>query len=72
VGLLRAGVPREEIERVWSAYRILYGRGLTPAHAVEEIVRELGEEGLVAELVAFIRESLRSRRGLIRREADRA
>ncbi|MCS7173697.1 MAG: acyl-ACP--UDP-N-acetylglucosamine O-acyltransferase [Armatimonadetes bacterium] len=71
VGLLRAGVPREEIERVWSAYRILYGRGLTPAHAVEEIVRELGEEGIVAELVTFVRESLHSPRGLIRRGTSR-
>lgn len=72
VGLVRAGIPQEEIERLWAAFRILYGLGLTPLHAVERIIREIGEEGLVGEFVGFVRESLHSRRGLIRRSKGRA
>jgi UDP-N-acetylglucosamine acyltransferase len=71
VGLIRAGMPQEEIERLWAAFRILYGQGLTPAHAADRVAREIGEDGLVGELVAFVRESLHSRRGLVRRSRNR-
>jgi UDP-N-acetylglucosamine acyltransferase len=68
VGLQRAGVPREEVERLRRAFRLLYREGLSVPHAVDRIVAELGEEGLVGELVAFLREQRGSRRGLVRAE----
>ncbi len=68
VGLRRAGVPAEEVDRLHRAFRLLYREGLSVSHAVERIVAELGTEGLVGELVAFLRERRASRRGLTRAE----
>jgi UDP-N-acetylglucosamine acyltransferase len=65
IGLRRAGVPQEEIERLRRAFRILYQRGLSPKSAIPLIVDELGETGLIAELVEFVRASVSSKRGLI-------
>ncbi|MDR5682939.1 MAG: acyl-ACP--UDP-N-acetylglucosamine O-acyltransferase [Armatimonadota bacterium] len=66
IGLQRAGIAQEEIERLRGAFRILYRMGLTPRRAAERIAAEIGEEGLVGELLAFLRENETSRRGLTR------
>ncbi|MDR7605838.1 MAG: acyl-ACP--UDP-N-acetylglucosamine O-acyltransferase [Armatimonadota bacterium] len=70
VGLQRAGVPREEVARLHRAFRMLYREGLSVPHALDRIVAELGEDGLVGELVAFLREHRGSRRGLVRAERE--
>jgi UDP-N-acetylglucosamine acyltransferase len=66
VGLQRAGVSQEEIERLHGAFRILYRMGLTARHAVDRIATEIGEDGIVGELLAFLRDNETSRRGLTR------
>jgi UDP-N-acetylglucosamine acyltransferase len=66
VGLQRAGVSQEEVERLRGAFRILYRLGLPTRRAVERIAAEVGEEGAVGELLEFLRENETSRRGLTR------
>lgn len=70
VGLQRAGVPKEEVERLHRAFHLLYREGLSVPHALERIVVELGEDGLLGELVAFLREHRGSRRALVRSERE--
>jgi UDP-N-acetylglucosamine acyltransferase len=62
VGLRRAGMDNADIQAIREAYRILYmQRKVLPA-AVEAIEHSLGGAAVVAELVAFIRDS---KRGII-------
>lgn len=65
IGLRRAGVPQQEIERMRRAYRLLYQRGLSAKNAIRLIAAELGESGLVGEFLEFVRGSFSSKRGLI-------
>lgn len=66
VGLQRAGISQEEIERLRGALRILYRMGLTTRRAVDRIATDIGDDGVVGELLAFLRENETARRGLTR------
>jgi UDP-N-acetylglucosamine acyltransferase len=53
-GLRRAGMSTEEIENLRVAFRILFRTRLSMKAAVQEIERELGVDGAVGELIAFL------------------
>ncbi|MFL5341330.1 MAG: acyl-ACP--UDP-N-acetylglucosamine O-acyltransferase [Gemmataceae bacterium] len=57
VGLRRAGLSPVQINAVRRAYRLLLHSGLIPKLAAARLDKELGHIDVVAELVAFIRES---------------
>jgi UDP-N-acetylglucosamine acyltransferase len=57
VGMRRAGLSSEQIAAVRTAFRVLFLQGKTVSAAVPQIERDLGSVDVVAELLAFIRES---------------
>ena len=59
VGMRRAGIPREEIQAVRHAFRLINKSGLTITAALEQVEAEYGALPAVRELVAFIRSSKR-------------
>jgi UDP-N-acetylglucosamine acyltransferase len=59
VGMRRAGISNDGINAVRRAFRILYREGLVIPTALARIDQELGSVDVVAEMVAFIRESAR-------------
>lgn len=59
VGMRRAGLNSEQIEAVRRAYHLLYGKGLMMTQAVKQAEEELGRIDVVAEMLAFIRQSSR-------------
>jgi UDP-N-acetylglucosamine acyltransferase len=59
VGMRRAGLTGEEIDAVRRAYRLLFREGLVIPAALARLEQELGTLGVIAELVAFIRQSAR-------------
>jgi UDP-N-acetylglucosamine acyltransferase len=59
IGMRRAGISNDRINAVREAFRVLYRQGLVIPNALSKIERELGAVDVVAELVAFIRESSR-------------
>lgn len=66
VGLKRAGLSREEVKRIKSAYRILYRSGLNQEEALARIEAEVPSEHTL-HLIRFIRGSKRG----IARESTR-
>jgi UDP-N-acetylglucosamine acyltransferase len=63
IGLARHGFSEEQIGRVKEAYRILFRSKLPLEEAVERLRTELGDQGEVQALLAFV---TTSRRGLTR------
>ncbi|MFH0855332.1 MAG: acyl-ACP--UDP-N-acetylglucosamine O-acyltransferase [Candidatus Omnitrophota bacterium] len=59
VGLRRMNIPKETIENLDSAFRILFNSGLTKKHALERIEKEIAQSPEVSYLVEFIRKSER-------------
>jgi UDP-N-acetylglucosamine acyltransferase len=59
VGLRRAGMPASDIDGVRRAFHILYREGHLVPTALAKIEQELGSLPAVAEMVAFIRKSIR-------------
>jgi UDP-N-acetylglucosamine acyltransferase len=59
IGMRRAGISNDRIRAVREAFRILYRQGLVIPNALSRIEQELGSVDVVAELVAFIRQSSR-------------
>jgi UDP-N-acetylglucosamine acyltransferase len=59
IGMRRAGLTTEQINAVRRAYHVLYREGRALSAATVQVEQELGHIGAVAELVAFIRESVR-------------
>jgi len=59
VGMRRAGLSSEQINAVRSAFRILFRDGLVLPAALAKLERELGHVDVVAEMVAFLRETPR-------------
>ena len=63
-GLKRSGMSREDIQDLKEAYRLLYRSDLNRSQAVEEMTkRGLAEKAAVAEIIRFLHESERGRRG---------
>jgi UDP-N-acetylglucosamine acyltransferase len=63
-GLKRAGMSREDIASLKEAYRLIYRSDLNRTQAVEEVrAQGLHEHGPTEELVSFLLESERGRRG---------
>jgi UDP-N-acetylglucosamine acyltransferase len=56
VGMRRAGMAREQIDGVRQAFRILFREGLTLPAALARLEQELGAQGAVGEMIAFIRQ----------------
>lgn len=63
IGLERQGFPRERINAIERAYRLLLRSKLNTSQAVEQMRAELNDSADVAELIAFIESS---ERGLIK------
>jgi UDP-N-acetylglucosamine acyltransferase len=59
VGMRRGGIDAAGRRQAKAAFRLLYRSGLGPASAVARIKAELGDDPLVARLVAFIEASKR-------------
>jgi UDP-N-acetylglucosamine acyltransferase len=70
IGMRRAGITNNGINAVRRAFRMLYREGLTVPTALARIEQELAGVDVVAELVAFIRESARGINPM--RQRDRA
>jgi len=62
VGLERRGFPREEIQSMRTAYRMLFGPDGTLAERVDEVARVFASSPQVIEIVEFVR--VKSSRGL--------
>jgi UDP-N-acetylglucosamine acyltransferase len=62
VGLRRAGIGPADRRAVQEAHRILYRSGLTPAHALERLQRELPPHPMVDAIARFV--AAASRRGI--------
>ncbi len=70
-GLKRSGVEREELQTLKEAYRLLYRSDLNRSQAMEDLsARGLSERSATAELIRFLTDSERGRRGR-GREAER-
>lgn len=63
IGMKRAGHSREEIHAIRQAFRLLYREGHLLPRALEEIEQQLGTEGVVGELIQFVRNS---KKGIVR------
>jgi UDP-N-acetylglucosamine acyltransferase len=59
IGLRRMNTPKEIIENLDSAFRIIFNSGLTKKHALERIEKEIALVSEVSYLVEFIRKSER-------------
>jgi UDP-N-acetylglucosamine acyltransferase len=59
IGMRRAGISHEQIDAVRRAFRILYREGHVIPTALTRIEAELGAADVIAELVTFIRQSIR-------------
>ncbi len=59
IGLKRRGFPAETIDVLHKAFRLLTRSGLNTTQAVERIAAEVGPSPEVAELIEFIRASIR-------------
>ena len=59
IGLRRNNIPRETIETLDHAFRILFNSGLNKKHAVEQIARELKTSDEISYLIAFVNTSQR-------------
>ncbi len=59
IGLERHGFPRERINAIERAYRLLLRSKLNTSQAVEQMRSELDDSADVAELIAFIESSER-------------
>jgi UDP-N-acetylglucosamine acyltransferase len=59
VGMRRAGLSNEQINAVRRAFRILFRDGLVLPAALAKLERELGAVDVVAEMLAFLRDSSR-------------
>ena len=64
IGMRRAGLANDDIAAVRRAFHLLYRQGLLIPTALERIEREMGSVAVIAELVAFIRQSGRGINGL--------
>lgn len=63
-GLKRSGMSKEDIQDLKEAYRLLYRSDLNRSQAIEEMEkRGLAEKPPVAEIIRFLHESERGRRG---------
>ncbi|MBX3022092.1 MAG: acyl-ACP--UDP-N-acetylglucosamine O-acyltransferase [Bdellovibrionales bacterium] len=59
VGLERAGFPKEEVDNVWRAIRILTKGGRTIAEALDDIAKECAPSENIQYLTSFIKKSER-------------
>jgi UDP-N-acetylglucosamine acyltransferase len=59
IGLRRYGVSKESIKELSRAFKILFGSGLTPKHALEALGKEEFQHHEVAYLLNFIKNSER-------------
>ena len=69
LGLERKGLPKEEIEQLKRAYRVLFRKGLLVEEAVAQLAREIEEWESVRTLIDFIKTS---QRGFVRATSDRS
>jgi UDP-N-acetylglucosamine acyltransferase len=69
VGMRRAGFTTEQITAVRTAFRVLYMQGLLIGPALAKLEQELGHLDVVAELIAFIRQSQHGITTALRRRA---
>ena len=63
IGLRRNGIPKESIEQLKRAFKILFSSGLTLKHALEKLEKEISVNSEVSYLINFIKSS---QRGMIR------
>ncbi len=56
VGLERRGFAKDDVRALRSAYRMLFSAEGTFADRLEEVERQYGDQGLVGDVLAFIRE----------------
>ncbi len=59
VGLKRNGIPKDSIEQLDRAFRILFSAGLTTKHALDKVKKEVPSGNEVSYLVNFIKNSQR-------------
>ncbi len=59
VGMRRAGISHADIDAVRRAFHLLYRQGLSLPNALQQVEQELGQVGVVQEMVSFIRRSTR-------------
>ena len=59
IGMRRAGLTTPQIDAVRRAFKIIFHEGLPVPAALDRVEQELGGVDVVAELVAFIRQSPR-------------
>jgi UDP-N-acetylglucosamine acyltransferase len=59
VGMRRAGIPREEVQAVRTAYKLINRSGLTIPQALEQVEAASGHLPAIRQLVDFIRSSKR-------------
>lgn len=59
IGLQRAGISEENIKGLKQAFKILFRKGLTISHAVEEIKKEIAPSEQIDHLINFIETSER-------------
>ena len=69
VGMRRAGIDARRIDAVRQAFQLLFHSDLLLTPALEQVEREFGQVDVVAELIAFIRQSKRGVNAM--RERDR-
>ncbi|MFZ5801262.1 MAG: acyl-[acyl-carrier-protein]--UDP-N-acetylglucosamine O-acyltransferase, partial [Candidatus Omnitrophota bacterium] len=55
----RAGISEEDIKGLKQAFKILFRKGLTISHALEEIKKEIAPSEPIAHLVKFVETSER-------------
>jgi UDP-N-acetylglucosamine acyltransferase len=63
IGMQRAGMSEEQVNRVKQAFKIFFRSGLTATEALAQLEAELGSYPEVAHLIAFVKAS---RRGITR------
>jgi UDP-N-acetylglucosamine acyltransferase len=68
VGMERRGFPREDIQGVRSAYRMLFGPDRTLAERIEEVARAFADNQYVRQIIEFAR--AKSSRGLCQPRAQ--
>jgi UDP-N-acetylglucosamine acyltransferase len=59
VGLRRNNIPKESIRELHQAFKILFNEGLSPKHALTELMKQVKQTKEVAYLVDFINNSKR-------------
>jgi UDP-N-acetylglucosamine acyltransferase len=72
VGMRRCGMSSTQIQAVRKAYRILFREGLSLPSAIAKLEQQLGTVDVIAELLAFLRDSQRGINDARRERGDQA